>query len=464
MPCNYKAPLSQAAFEELCLALSGSGAYINDITGAELNDLYDALVWSPPLPHMPAEEERNKRNLLAWILRNHPELSNPSQKMPTKAILHSSMQERISDDNTLASGPPIHEGIGHLAQDANHAQHIGPRQNADILGSNREKIQRASAQLTRVTADHSQTRQPLCPPVRKSTRRQPQASLQSVSAPGAVRPALSADAMDTLMQDVACKTLPASPTPPKRSSRKSMPLFVQEDEGSSEDELASSWLSESAQNGVVCQHRPQDLPSPSDTEDDAHFSDYCNREFAAATSANGPGIARDNTINNYINIGKEAGEGAATTPFSSSKRQAVKKHNTTILSTKEHPSNKNTDNKNTDNKNTDNKNTDVTKQTIRPSFIKQRPTNNIQIPTSSIKKVATESTTAGAAAAHQGDDDASSPKAEILQALSEALDHNTAKLREVCLAKNLDGAVNTLATMMSLVVMVRDSGFEVAKE
>ncbi|EME77126.1 uncharacterized protein MYCFIDRAFT_200799 [Pseudocercospora fijiensis CIRAD86] len=365
MPCNYKAPASQAAFDNFAHAFSGS--YINDISGSQLNSLYDALVWSPPLPHTQAEEERNKRNLLAWIARNHPELSNPGQRMPTKAILDASMQLRTSNSDDVAGGALIrhdsHQNVDRLEQNVGTGH-----PNLDY--NNVDEVQQA-------TADHRRpTRASLLPPARISTRRKSRASLPPVTAPAAaaVRPAMSAEAMDSLMQDVESKMLPASPTPKPRSRKAKQPLAIHEDsEGFSDDAGASVWQYDFAQTSAS---QPQS-PNPSDFEDDeADFSDSCDK-------------ARDNTIHNWVNIN-----------------------------------------------------------------------NNKKKAASSSSKIASDPPTSQPATA-QTNTSSSSSTSNLTQALIDALDRNMGDVHQKCHAKDLDSAIQSLATMMSLVVMVRDSGFHI---
>ncbi|EME77037.1 uncharacterized protein MYCFIDRAFT_180369 [Pseudocercospora fijiensis CIRAD86] len=400
MPCNYKAPASQAAFEEFVDGRCDSGVYINAITGAELNTLYDALVWSPPLPHPPADEERNKRNLLAWILRNYPELANPSQKMPTKAILHSSMQER----NLLHHMP------------VDRPQHTGPRRNTKSTRRQPQaSLQSLSAPLSLQSlslqpapspdAMHAlvpdvafQTLTPSPPPPKRRTRKSLPSFVQKNEEPSddelassctvPAGPAPSTQAMHALVPDIAFQTLPTSPTPPKRRSRKSHPFSVQEDdeESSSEDKLTSPRPSKSAQKAGI---PPLHLLSPSSTEDDddPYFSDHHNRVSTIASQPVKPTIP------------------PPPPPSSSSIATA-------------------------------------TSATI--------PQQNIQIPPPPPPpSPPAENTTTPPPPPRSPD---------LLPPLLQALDGNTATLRNVCLARNWDAALYTLATMTSLVVMVRDSG------
>ncbi|KXS93404.1 hypothetical protein AC579_2650 [Pseudocercospora musae] len=119
MPCDYKA--SRPALANFAHSMT---TYINHLSPKDFNEVYDLLVWTPPLPHTPAEEMRNKRNLLSWIMRNYPELRHPTESMPTKALLDASMRLRTTSTTRVAQA----------SRPARSAANEGARGNADSDG------------------------------------------------------------------------------------------------------------------------------------------------------------------------------------------------------------------------------------------------------------------------------------------------------------------------------------------
>lgn len=61
------------------------------LTAYQLNEVYDQLDWAAASNE---EEESNKSKLIAWILRNMPELKHPTRRMQTKQLIEASMALR----------------------------------------------------------------------------------------------------------------------------------------------------------------------------------------------------------------------------------------------------------------------------------------------------------------------------------------------------------------------------------
>ncbi|KAF2207997.1 hypothetical protein CERZMDRAFT_88083 [Cercospora zeae-maydis SCOH1-5] len=88
MPCLWSESRSIAMSY---METSGIQA-LPELTGAQLNTLYDQLIWSPAAS-TPNDEVQNKKNLIAWLQRNLPHLKK-ERKMPTMAIINASMALR----------------------------------------------------------------------------------------------------------------------------------------------------------------------------------------------------------------------------------------------------------------------------------------------------------------------------------------------------------------------------------
>ncbi|KAI5357359.1 hypothetical protein Slin15195_G130160 [Septoria linicola] len=75
---------------------------VQDLQPCELNELYDMLEWQP-VASSSEEEVRDKKSLIAWIVRNMPHLKAADRRMETAALLKQSMQLRGVDIATPAT-------------------------------------------------------------------------------------------------------------------------------------------------------------------------------------------------------------------------------------------------------------------------------------------------------------------------------------------------------------------------
>ncbi|EME77024.1 uncharacterized protein MYCFIDRAFT_200805 [Pseudocercospora fijiensis CIRAD86] len=424
MPCDYKA--SRPALANFAHTMT---TYINHLSPKDFNQLYDLLAWTPPLPHTPAEEERNKRNLLSWIMRNYPELRHPTEKMPTTALLHGSMRLRTTSP---AHMPQAIDRSDTTQSAAGNSYGIRP-------------------------PDHHSSSASLPPSSRASGTPRPHRGVKS-------------DSLDVLMSeghqspmtafsrenDPAVRAASAPPSPPKhRSCRLRNPLFVQ-DEDTSDDELSSPSHVMKKKSGMqprlygasrtTSAHTSTRAPFiPIDTDDDdANFSDRKSGMIVIGTDAD------------FLPSRLDMAENLRAPPPKQNPQQQrlgfqdlhahhqeaidprIKSSPITAASTRHHtlpnhhryqqPSNTNTPPP------------PPTPTADAPSPLHSQPQD--PTPTSQPNPKSTA----------------------MLSALTSALDTAWSQLREHCHAGNLADAVNTLATMTSLVVLVRDGGFEVEGE
>lgn len=97
MPCNYRA--SKSTLQAFLAPI----AFLHQLTAAQLNSLYDSLVWTTEPAHADEEEEaKNKKNLLAWIGRNEPRMKDPNTCFKATQLIRDSMKLRTGNVQSAA--------------------------------------------------------------------------------------------------------------------------------------------------------------------------------------------------------------------------------------------------------------------------------------------------------------------------------------------------------------------------
>ncbi|KAF2208284.1 hypothetical protein CERZMDRAFT_107521 [Cercospora zeae-maydis SCOH1-5] len=111
--------------------------FLADLSGEELNDIYDKCTWSPPAL-TEAEEVQNKRSLIAWLQRNLPDFKDVSgRRVPTKSIIDQSMALR-NETPEMKDEAPSNTTLDDFDINAFHLALLDAKANASVSNNDND--------------------------------------------------------------------------------------------------------------------------------------------------------------------------------------------------------------------------------------------------------------------------------------------------------------------------------------